>query len=197
MKIRHALMGLTAAAALAVGASAAPAGADTPHNLGTHEVTASGASPTYSAHTFVPGLQQQSVPVATAALPVATAVAVTASGATTSSAVAASACQFTPPYVGAPTGVYKCGSNVERFAWTDGRVEYSVLGTDAKVWDTWWNTSTGTWSSWTSMGAHDILNGVWGANIALPLATMQVRGSDNNYWCRTYNGGWGSWYICN
>lgn len=94
---------------------------------------------------------------------------------------------------------YACHSVIWTYTWPNGHKEYSLLGTDGAVWDSW-QLSDGTYSAWTSMGGHDLVFGVeWfyaNGSSGTDLVTMGALGSDGNAWCRTYVGGWGNWYNC-
>lgn len=89
-----------------------------------------------------------------------------------------------------------CDSKYVPVAWSDGRHEFFVLGTDRQVWHSYQYSAGGAWSTWATLGdSNNIQNGVYGWFSSGALI-VQVLGGDNQYWCNVYSGGWSNWHVC-
>ncbi|MFD1146463.1 hypothetical protein [Saccharothrix hoggarensis] len=88
-----------------------------------------------------------------------------------------------------------CEYGVTYAVWPSGRGHNFLIGTNYAVYNQI-QYDNGTWSAWASLGGT-ARSGVYAVTTASSI-TVEVIGTDGNWWCRTlpYGGSWGAWRRC-
>jgi glucose/arabinose dehydrogenase len=74
-------------------------------------------------------------------------------------------------------------------AWSAGRLDVFVRGTDGQLWHKWYQ---GGWSGWEALGGL-ITDGPAAAAWSAGRLDVFVRGTDGQLWHKWYQGGWSGW----
>lgn len=100
-------------------------------------------------------------------------------------------------------GYALCGTYILNVTYANGRREVFVIGTDHQIWhDFQFGDGNGAWSGWRSMGGYALqtdpsTNAPGGVYLFNNAPTIQVFGTDYNWWCNGVGpNGWSGWHHC-